>query len=79
VGMVEGKEMPPVPTGVPAFEYIFLDLEYMLSQLRLDRRKWYVAELDLVDEPLHFFGDITERATTTRELQVPVEFKHLTP
>lgn len=63
--------------GAGAGGTIYLDYEYMLQQLRTDKRRWYVAELDLVDEPLVFTSTITERATTTRDIESREGFKPL--
>lgn len=56
---------------------IFLNWDYMLQQLKTDRRRFYVAELDLQEEPLIFTPGVKLRATTTREIESKEGFKPL--
>ncbi len=61
--------------GAGANSTIFLDYDYMVQQLRTTRQRWYIAELDLQEEPLYFQAGVTQRATTTRDIESKEGFK----
>ena len=60
--------VPTHPNGAGKGGTIFLDFYFMCEYLKSDGRDWFIADLELVEEPLLLEFNSKYMANTTREI-----------